>query len=485
MQRAPWLALAVAVWMGAAQDGTSHHASIERLLSADPVARKAFEGICVVRLSDGRLLYSHDAERLFTPASNTKLVTTALALTRLGPDYRFTTRLVAEGQIDSGVLKGDLVLVGGGDPALSARTYPYQPAARPLDALAAMEQFASAAASHGIRAIEGRILGDDSRYPWEPYPDGWSIDDAIWDYGAPVSALTFNDNSVTLTVRPASETGGAAALSFTPALEPFATANRVVTAAGAGSEIEIERLPHSGVLRVTGHIGTREPALAVPLAVDEPALYAARALRDALTRAGISVRGEPAARHRGEPSGIGQEIAQRESPPLSQIVQVVNKASQNLHAEILLCEVARVRGKDGGRKAALAEMKQFLAEIGIEESQYAFEDGSGLSRMTLISPAALVKLLTYMHNSPHRGVWMAALPVGGVDGTLAARFAGHPEAAAIRAKTGSLAHVRALSGYAQSASNGLLAFSVVLNNSSAPSAELGAMLDKIGLELLK
>jgi D-alanyl-D-alanine carboxypeptidase/D-alanyl-D-alanine-endopeptidase (penicillin-binding protein 4) len=224
------------------------------------------------------------------------------------------------------------------------------------------------------------------------------------------------------------------------------------------------------------------------LALDDPALYSAFALADALSRRGVAISGRPAARHRfanqdtlAPPGGV--ELARRTSPPLIELLRIIDKVSQNLHAELVLREVARVRRSIGSREAGLEESRQFLAEAGVEETGYRFEDGSGLSRLNLVTAHTVVRLLRHMYRSPHREAWLGLLPVGGEDGTLNNRFDGNPAARRIRAKTGTLSHVSALSGYADSPSRGRLAFSILVNNYNAPASEIRDVIDRIGLLL--
>jgi serine-type D-Ala-D-Ala carboxypeptidase/endopeptidase (penicillin-binding protein 4) len=223
-----------------------------------------------------------------------------------------------------------------------------------------------------------------------------------------------------------------------------------------------------------------------PLAISDPALFAAALLRDALIRRGVNVNGRAVAHHRYPDEvavpvpAAGTELARRVSPPLIQLLQVVDKVSQNLHAEVMLREVGAVSGTEG-----LDQLHDFLTMAGIADDEYKFVDGSGLSRGTLVEPQVIVKLLQYMWNSPNRDAWVALLPIGGQDGSLRKRFKGHPEAARIQAKTGSLNHVRALSGYAQTAHGERVAFSLLLNNYLAPDAEVSRFLDNIGLKLLR
>jgi D-alanyl-D-alanine carboxypeptidase/D-alanyl-D-alanine-endopeptidase (penicillin-binding protein 4) len=229
--------------------------------------------------------------------------------------------------------------------------------------------------------------------------------------------------------------------------------------------------------------------VSLAVAIDDPALYAAWALADALERRGIQIGGRPLARHwyanqaGAAPAPEGVELARRSSPPLVEILRIIDKVSQNLYAEMVLREVGRARQGTGSREAGLAEERAFLAECGIAETGYHFADGSGLSPSGLVTPAALTRLLRAMYHSPVRDAWISLLAVGGQDGTLAGRFGGRPAARRIRAKTGTHTHVAALAGYIESRSRGELAFSILANNYQAPAGEIRAVIDRIALLL--
>ncbi len=464
---------------------------IDDIIRRSPALAPGTIGIEAVQIQTGKLLYSRDADHLFVPASNTKLFSTALALLRLGPDHKFTTRVYAPSLPDSnGVIQGDLVLYGGGDPSMSSVRIPYSQGAPPADPLEAIEQFANQIIARGVRSVEGDIIGDDTIWPYEPFPPGWGLEDPIWDYGAPVSALILNNSSLTLKIAPASKPGQPAALWLSPPLEYFVIENRVMTVApGLEQRVDIDRAPGSRELRLRGAVSSRETAPPELLAVDDPALFAAWALYDALTRRGVAIRGKAAARHRFDPEPFrparGEVLAERESPPLIELLRVTNKISQNLWAEVMLRETARARKGDGSRKAGLDELKLLLKELGADPQSFTFVDGSGLSRMTLASPALIVRLLRRMYASPYREQWKALLPVGGEDGTLEKRFRSQPAARAIQAKTGSLQHVNTLSGYADSATFGEIAFAIMVNNTSAPALDVREAIDQIGMALLE
>jgi len=448
---------------------------VERMIRSSPAAERSFWGVDVVQLATGKTLVTLNQHRLFTPASNTKLFSTALALAELGPSYRFETKVTCDRAPDaSGRVLGDLRLVGGGDPSLSARAVPL-----------AIEDLADQVVARGVRRIEGDIVGDDTAYVWEPYPEGWAQDDTVWDYGAPVSALAVNENLVTLRVH---AVGGRAAIVFAPPLDYYAVDNSVRTGLHLENKVHIERLPGSRQLRLWGTLDSDPPGeTQFVLAIDDPALYAACALTDALERRGVAIAGRPVALHRhpnqrtGTPDAV--VLARRSSPELIELLRIMDKVSQNLYAEMFLREVARQQKGDGTRAEGLERMRRFLAGAGIGADEYSFTDGSGLSSSNLVTPEAVVKLLRRMYASKEREPWMALLPVGGQDGTLASRFVGQPAARRIHAKTGTLSHASALSGYVQSATRGTLAFSILANNYGTPAADVRALIDRIALAL--
>jgi D-alanyl-D-alanine carboxypeptidase/D-alanyl-D-alanine-endopeptidase (penicillin-binding protein 4) len=483
------LAALLIVPLAAAADLASR---LDQIINNASALSHAFVGAHVVELSDGRVLYAHNSERLFVPASNMKLFTTALALTRLGGDYRLTTQIGASSPMDAaGTLPGDLQLIGGGDPSLSGREYPYRKSAGAIYSFSPIEELADQVIAHGLRRIDGNVVGDDSRYLWEPQPGGWSSDSATREYGAPVSALILHDNIFALTLGPADRAGDLARITLAPPFENFAIDNRVLTADRGERKIEFYRGASGRELHVWGTISKHDAGFTEELAIGDPALYAAEVLRDALLRRGVAIRGGVVAEHRfpdetaAQPPKLEVVLAERHSPPLLDLLQVVDKVSQNLHAEMLLREVAVASGHAGSVQAGLEAMDDFLAGVGVSRADHQFTDGSGLSRATLVTPQAFTKLLGYMNQSKYREQWFGLLPIGGEDGTLGRRFAEHPEARAIHAKTGTLDHVRALSGYADTPKNGRVAFSFLVNNFDGPGGGVTAVLDQLALALLQ
>ena len=460
---------------------------IQEVFASTPATHGSFWGITAVDLKTGATLYELNPNRFFVPASNTKLFTTAMALTRLGPDFTFQTRVVAPAPDASGRIAGDLWLLGGGDPNLSPRTIPYQRGSVTGDPLVAIDDLATQIAGKGVTRVDGDIIADDSWYVWEPYPPGWAEDDPLYDYGAPVSALTLNDGTFGLHIAPGAREGDLAALTLNPALEYYDIDNRVRTVAASGERrIHYHRGAGSMKLELWGTIPLGGQGEDLLLGVEDPAQYAARAMRQALESRGILVRGAALAHHL-YPNEIasevdppaGTELARRVSAPLLEDLRVTDKVSQNLHAELALRAVARARRDTGSREAGLAELKDFLAEAGIQPEQYGIHDGSGLSRQNLVTPLTVVKLLRYMYQSPQRDNWISLLPVGGQDGSLGNRFTSPAVAGRIHAKTGSVAHVSALSGYLQRHNGDWVAFSILVNNFNGPAGEIRNAMDRI------
>jgi D-alanyl-D-alanine carboxypeptidase/D-alanyl-D-alanine-endopeptidase (penicillin-binding protein 4) len=493
MRRAPrrWIPAVLLLAAGGLRAATLEQ-RVEAVLAESAVARGAFWGIQAVDLASGQTIYELNSNRFFVPASNTKLFTTALALTALGRDATFHTRVLARNAADAnGVLTGSLRLVGGGDPNLSPRAIPYDKKGAAGDPLAAIEDLADQVAANGVKRVTGDIVGDDTWYVWQPYAEGWSVDDPNNADGTAVSALAVNDNSQKLAIRPGAKVGEPAALLLSPAIEYYQIENRVRTVAAGERKIDSDRLPGSRTLRIWGVVPLRDRGEDLELGIDDPALFAALALRQALEERGIAVDGRAVAEHLlpedvadrkrapAPPAAAGVELARRESAPLVECLRIADKLSQNLHAEMMLRAVGRARRNVGSREAGLEEMKTFLADAGISAGAYHLLDGSGMARLNLVTPAAVVGLLRHMYASPAGQDFLSLLPVGGEDGTLAARFIGPAQTGRVHAKTGTLSHVSALSGYAQRPDGTWVAFAILVNNYNGQAAEIRKAMDRV------
>jgi D-alanyl-D-alanine carboxypeptidase/D-alanyl-D-alanine-endopeptidase (penicillin-binding protein 4) len=470
---------------------------IDKILAASD-ARRGSWGIQVVELESGKLVYERDADHLFIPASNMKMFTTATALEKLGPDYAFHTTAESDAAPDAQGRVGDLYLVGRGDPNLGVRTFPYTYHGPQQPADKFVQEMADQVKTRGVREVTGTLVADDSYFVWEPFAPNWAADDLEWGYGAPVSALAFNDNLLTLDVKPGGQVGDEASVLLSPVADYYLLKSHILTSAkGTEKNYQLERQPGSMELDLWGQIPIDSGDDADTIAIANPPQLLAEQFRAALRARGIVVQGPVEVRHftRLEaasmpnsvlPSSPRVVLAEHHSPPLSEAIKVVNKESENLHAEMLLRTLGRVQSNHGSLAGGLEALNAFAAQqVGILPGETYFSDGSGLSREDLVAPQAAVKLLVYMAHSPHFPAWFDSLPVSGIDGTLAHRLLSYEVKGKIHAKTGSVEHVNTLSGYMDLPSGKRLVFSIMANNHPLPNKAGQETLDAITLEIYK
>ena len=504
-------------------------------LTAEPAVARAHWGVLVTTL-DGAPIASRDPAQFFQPASNAKLFTTAAAMALLGPESTVETRLLGRGPLTGATLSGDLILEGAGDANFAVDDIPYLPPAatrarhdaealpnspeaaakadRDAHPLRALEAMADAVARAGITTVTGDVIGDDTRFLSEPYPEAWGIDDAMWGYGAPISALTIHDNQIVVRVTPGATPGSPAVVlpeANLPAWYTFEAAGLTTGAAKSGTHVGLDRAPGSRIVRLWGTIAADAKEDVEVLAIDDPATFAATALKQLLETRGVTVRGAARAEHRlprgtssfqeiahqpialdaiAPPSQTAtlpageQVLATHRSPTLADDAILTNKVSQNLHAELLLERLSLlpggiVAGDVPSRADGARVVRSFLEQAGIDKDDFIFFDGSGLSAHDLVTPRATARLLQYAATQPWFSQWKATLPVGGVDGSLAARFAKPPLTGHLFAKTGTLGEARALSGYLECRSGRTVIVSIFVDTHAPGSPADRDVMDRI------
>ncbi len=454
---------------------------LDVLLTGGPAARVLW-GVRVLALDEagraGAVLYERNPEQLLMPASNMKILTLAAAAERLGWDYQFPTTLRTTSRLEAdGTIRGDLVIVGSGDPMIARRHGGRETLASWADRLRDI----------GVRRIEGRIIGDDSRFGGTTLGSGWEWDDLPYGYAAPVSALSYNENTVELVIGPGPAPGAAASVTIVEPGGLTRVRSLLRTTTATERQVHVEWDPAGLTISLTGEVPVDLEPFRMYVAVPDPAAYFARAMRDALIARGIMVVGR-AASIESDPPGPdshGAAVLLRHfSPPLHEIGVTLMKVSQNLYAELLLRTLgAEVQGDPDAGRDVIAEV---LQEWGAAPDGAIVRDGSGLSRHNLTSAHTLSIVLTKMFEPPHRAAWVAAMPIAGIDGTLSGRMRGTPAEGRVFAKTGSIGYVRALSGYAQT-DGGWLVFSILANNfaGSVTVADVNRITDEVVTRLVE
>ena len=447
---------------------------IDRAIDTSDLTRARW-GVFITSMKDGRVVYARNGDKLFTPASNMKIYTTAVALDLLGADYRWRTSVYADKQPDAdGVIEGNLILYGRGAPDLDT------------DSKAGLVALADQLYQRGVRQVRGHIIGDESYFRGELYGLGWQWNDLQWYFGAEPSALTVNENSVELTIAPANKVGSSATLTLNRGANYFHLTNQTTTAErDATTTIGINRGLSDNELLVWGDFPVGGHAFRASLSVPTPARWAATLFKEALIARGIKVAGEARSRDfrvaqsdRFDPQKAF-EIAQENSAPLSEIVRHTNKESDNLYAELILRTLGKERGDSapdpdprknrerGDDEAGTAVVKSWLDRNGVSTDDLAIRDGSGLSRLDLVTPEATARLLVAISRTNSATAFHDSLPIAGRDGTLGGRLV--REAGLVFAKTGTLTYDHSLSGYAVTPDREVLAFAIFCNDANSQS----------------
>jgi len=434
-----------------------------------PGVSRASWGIVVHSLDRNERLLEHNARNLFVPASVAKLISVATAADAVGWDYQFETMYRTTGPIVDGTLKGDLLVVGSGDPSTGGR------GGEDLSGVV------TAIGAAGIVRIEGRVIGDDDAME-EPRPQlAWAWDDLGYTAGALFGALNATENRTVVTVEPGSAEGSPTTLRIdSRASRPIR--NRSVTGpAGSAQLLWPEQRPGESSLTIAGSIPAGAQPAALTVAVGNPTLWFASVLRARLIEFGIQVTGDAADIDDVDPqpdrAGATLLFPAR-SRTLREITQPLLKESINLYGEALL-RLNVEKGAFPTNDVALDALRTRLRSWGLPDDSYQLVDGSGLSRRDAISPDALMIVLQRMYDAAGVSPFMTALPIAGVDGSLEGRMKGTAADGNVRAKTGTMSNIRSLAGYVTSRSGERLAFVIVVNNFEGTGAEAHRAIDTI------
>ena len=436
-----------------------------KALTENPAILGAHSGVAVKSLTDDAYIFRSNDEKFFIPASNMKLFTTAAGLVLLGPEFRYTTSLYADGEIRDGLLDGNLLIRGVGDPTLSGRFHAG-------GAAEIFSDWAQALLRLGIRAIRGDIIGDGSLFDEAYLGAGWAWDDDLYCYSAEISALSINDNCIAISVRPGATTEELPSITIDDDSGYVTIRNRAVTTSSKeGTSLRLSREPASNLLTISGEIPANKDGERFFVTIHNPALFAAAHLKRVLQSKGIAVGGTITDRRMSSGPivyGSMKIVASYTSPPLRDVISKINKTSRNLDAELLFRTLGNSFRSDGSAQAAAEVLNGALEKMLVPPDSVVVYDGSGLSRMNLVTPTALLALLEYMYRHEHFTYFLDSLPIAGVDGTLKDRMRNTPAEGRVVAKTGSMTHVLNLSGYVRSREGRMYAFSIMTNNYTGP-----------------
>jgi serine-type D-Ala-D-Ala carboxypeptidase/endopeptidase (penicillin-binding protein 4) len=442
----------------------------------------ALWAVKVVSLDSGQTLFERNPRLLVMPASTMKAVTLAVAAERLGWDARFSTRLEATGPLEAGVLHGDLVVTGDGDPTIGERA----------DMPRVLDEWAGRLLAFGVTRIEGRLVGDDDVLPDQAFGAGWAWDDLAFGYAAPLGALQYHESTVQVVISAGPEPGTPASIRLEPASSDLVVTGQVwTTGPDVPAAIYTRRRLFGQTLEVTGSVPRAGRDYVRTVSVDNPTRAFLLAFRDALGRAGITVAGGVADIDdlAGAPVGtIGPRrlLHRHESPPLREIGVRLMKVSQNLIAETLMARIGLTSDVPDVDPLAAARgaYERTLARWGVPADDVIVADGSGLSRYDFITADALVAVLRRMADPRDAAAFEATLPILGVDGTLERRLRGTRAEGRVRAKTGSMSNVRALAGYVTTLAGERLAFAIVANNFKVRGSVIDVVTDRALIALV-
>jgi len=470
---------------GAVQKTTGQSSNLQILqdkisyIISDPNLFNAQIGLYIESIDNGETIFASNEHKLFISASNMKIFTTTTALLRFCPGFKYKTKIYSAKSINDGVLQGNLVVKGCGDPTIAPRF-------SNGDSRAFFRAWADSLNANGITRIEGDIIGDESYFMTDPLGYGWQWDDEPFWYSAQISALTFNDNCVDVTVVASDKIGDAPDVYLSPPTTYVSIENTAVTTPpDSVITLYLTRPRLENKIQIRNSIPVNKPRYTESLSVEDPARFFIHVLCEVLNEKGIQVSGD--IKIVKNPDQIDysdySHVFTHQSPPLSEIMKVTNKRSQNLYTEQLLITIAAEYGQSASAEGGIEIVNSTLAKMGISKNEFSMKDGSGLSRFNLISPHSVSLLLRYMSKHDYYPYFYDSLPIAGIDGTLKNRMKKSQAEGYLRAKTGTVGHVRNLSGYVESRSGEKFLFSFLVNNYLLPTPSINNLQDRIGILL--
>ena len=451
--------------------------SIDTLIDQAPTGM-GWWGVKILYPRTGEVIYARNAGKMFMPASNMKMYTTAAALCLLGPQYRYATDFMTDGPIDqNGILQGDLIIRGSGDPTWSWRFFDGN-----YDSL--MIRFVDSLKFHGITGITGNIIGDDNIFDDQVLGYGWSWDDQTYYYAAQLSGLSFNENYIDFTILPDSlNPGKPVLLEAHPQTSYLNIRNDLITVdSDSSTEWDYGREPQTNDAWFEGNYRIQAGKSEEAITIHNPTLFTVHVLKERLTAAGIMVQGNPLDVDDLQDSldyAASTRLFTYYSHPLSDIISKVNRPSQNYIAETLQKTLGSSFGDAGSSRAGRKVELMLFDSLGMDTENLQLRDGSGLSRHNLVSPNTTTSLLQMMWDHPYRSYFMESLPLSGVSGTTRKRTLGTSAEGNVRAKTGYIGYARALSGYTWTRSGEPIIFSIMVNHYTISTSKVNDLQDRI------
>jgi serine-type D-Ala-D-Ala carboxypeptidase/endopeptidase (penicillin-binding protein 4) len=462
-------------------------ADLTRIID-DEAFQSAHIGIAIQSVKNAVPLFLYNEKKRFVAASNMKLYTTAASLLSLSPDFNYETRIMTNGTITQGVLKGDLIIVASGDPTISGHFNNNNPTR-------VFEDWADALIQKNIKKIDGDIVIDNTYFNDNPFGAGWHWDDMSHCYSTAKDAFSFNNNCIALIISPGNKIGAPATIEIGPKTGYVAVSGNITTGdQDSAANIKAEYNNNSRAIVMSGTMPLNHESAVKYVAAINPAEFGAFVLKETLLRKGIEANGNIVCTRSGcsqvrdlktlttsgELSSL-TTLAIYRSPKLSEIIKVINKISNNLYAENIFLTIAKEKRKEGNSEEAVLVIREILNKTGLNLEGFHMVDGSGLSRFNLIVPRETIRLLSIMAQSPYAEAFYNSLAITGEEGTLKGRLKETSAGAltSVRAKTGTMTHVRNLSGYVTTKNGKLLAFSFLCNNYNVPGNVIDNLYDRI------